>query len=688
MSDDGAPVAEVAAGEPAPLAWWRRAGRWLAPSVGAAALAVLGGGLVEAAAEGASLESAVGVGIAAILCGPIALALALLSRWVIAAWRPTLGARGQAAPRVWAWLSYGVLATAALAAIVVNAVALLARGSAFKPRTVALVLPGLVVPAAVALVALSRPFVELFARGLERLGRKRRVAGKPPRLTGRAAVVTGLALALGGPLAGWYLLVRPRLGYIDTSIARYPLVGLALLVVGHALHRRPVVGRAVGRVALVLVAAAVALAVWAWVARPVVMLEVWAKPNMAGEAVDRLFDLERVRRRVSESGFPPAAVPGAAHPDVILVTIDTVRGDRTPLLGGPAAMPNLAGLGQRGVVFEWAFSPGNVTRRSLSTIITGASPSRLRGRLRGWALRMDPRHVTLGERFRAAGYDTAGFLCCGGFFDPQFKLGLSRGLDHIVIEHDGALLAAAARDWLAERRRAGATRPAFVWLHFIEPHNWRDESRELPVANDNQRYDHVLNKVDGMLGTALSPFDLVAGPTPIIAVTADHGEGLGDHGAPYHSTDLYNAQIRVPLVITGPGLTPGRRAEPVGLVDLAPTLLELAGYRPPGMPEMDGRSLAALLTGARPDEPEGGFAYAEMVQDRNVPESRRALIRGRWKLIESRRGTELYDLRTDPNERRNLAGDPAPPAELAPLRARLAERRLLDATPAFAFGRD
>ena len=71
----------------------------------------------------------------------------------------------------------------------------------------------------------------------------------------------------------------------------------------------------------------------------------------------------------------------------------------------------------------------------------------------------------------------------------------------------------------------------------------------------------------------------------------------------------------------------------------------------------------------------------------NVAAPRRALVRGRWKLIESPQRTELYDLRTDPNERHDLAKDPSPPAALAQLRAALAERRRLDRTPAFAFGR-
>ena len=687
---------EAAAAPPARPSRLARALRWLAPSAGATALAVLGAGAFEAASDGDSLRAVAGVGVAALLAGPILLVLSLAARWVVASWRPVVlaGDRAASAPRVWAWLLYLGLAVAALVALIMNAIAVLSRATAFKPKPVSLLMPVLVVPAVLVLLALSRPVVGVLAAALERLDARRRRKQRRVLATARAAVVTAVVVAVATPVAAWFLLLRPRLGYIDTTFARYPAVALALLAAGPWLaYRSARAGVAVrgarvaGRVLVGATVLAMAVALWAWWSRPVIMLELWSRPTMAGEAVDRVFDVDRVRSRLSETGFPPAPIPGAPHPDVILITIDTVRGDRTPILGGSATMPSLSALASRGVVFEWAYAPGNVTRRSLSTIITGAGPSRLRGRLSGWALRLDPRHVVLGERFRAAGYDTAGFLCCEGFFAPDRKIGWSRGLDHLVLDHDGAVLASSARDWLRARRLTGARAPAFVWMHFIEPHNWRDESAELVTGSNDARYDFVLAKVDRMLGTVLSAFDDTGAGPPIIAVTADHGEGLGDHGAPYHSTDLYNSQIRVPLVVTGPGIAPARRAEPVGLVDLAPTLLELAGFVPPGMPDMDGRSLAPLLLGRRLDEPEGGFAFAEMVVDRNVADARRAVIKGRWKLIESAKGPELYDLAADPGERRNLAFGSPLPAKVGELRALLDRRRELDRTPAFAFGR-
>jgi arylsulfatase A-like enzyme len=164
-------------------------------------------------------------------------------------------------------------------------------------------------------------------------------------------------------------------------------------------------------------------------------------------------------------------------------------------------------------------------------------------------------------------------------------------------------------------------------------------------------------------------------------ITSDHGEGLGDHGSPYHSSDLYDTQVHVPLVFAGPGVAARRILEVVSLTDLAPTMLELAGFVPPALPDMDGRSIADLVIGARAPDPEGGYAFAAMIQDRSTSQSARAIVRGRWKLIDGPRGIELYDRRADPGELENLAE--SEPEVRARLQRLLEERAALDATPPF-----
>jgi len=330
-----------------------------------------------------------------------------------------------------------------------------------------------------------------------------------------------------------------------------------------------------------------------------------------------------------------------------------VRADHTPPYGGRADMPALAGLAARGAVFDRALAPSNVTRRSVPSIVTGLGPDRVRGRVVGWALRIDPRHVVLAERLRAAGYDTAGFMCCEGFWGKSFHTGLERGLAHLEIEPRGAALAQRARDWLAARERRPAAAPLFVWMHVLEPHNWTQNAGEARDGDGHAAYDRALAAADRIAGEVLGVFaDRPGDRAPIVIVTADHGESLGDHGHPYHSTDLYDAQIRVPLVIAGPGIAARRVAEAVSLTAVVPTVLELAGFIAPA--DVDADSFADLATGRRAGSAEAGVAFAAMIKDRSNPGGITAVNRGRWKLIDNNDQLELYDTGADPGEHHNL----------------------------------
>jgi choline-sulfatase len=391
---------------------------------------------------------------------------------------------------------------------------------------------------------------------------------------------------------------------------------------------------------------------------PSLTLEIWGERPIAGLAIEAVFDLDAIRASIALDEFRPVDRPGATHPDIILVTIDTVRADHTPPYGGQAEMPILAQLAQRGTVFTWAFSPSNVTRRSIPSMMIGLAPNRVHGRVVGWALRVDPRHVMLAERMRAGGYDTAGFMCCEGFWGKEFHTGLERGLAHLEIEPHGLVLARRARDWLAAREKAPHDKPLFVWMHILEPHNWTQLTGE--PHNDEERkkfYDRSLQMSDQMLFELTSAFaGRPADKMPIIIVTADHGEALGEHGQPYHSTDLYDSQIRVPFVVAGPGIKQQAIGETVSLTDLVPTVLELAGFVPTAGASLDGRSVADLATGRRAPNPEEGVAFAAMIKDRSNPGGVAAVVRGRWKLIDNNGNLELYDTRADPDERANVYG--------------------------------
>jgi arylsulfatase A-like enzyme len=179
-----------------------------------------------------------------------------------------------------------------------------------------------------------------------------------------------------------------------------------------------------------------------------------------------------------------------------------------------------------------------------------------------------------------------------------------------------------------------------------------------------------------MLGEVLGAFARRApGGAPIVIVTADHGEALGEHGHPFHSTDLYDSQIRVPLVITGPGIAQRRVAEAVSLTDIVPTVLDLGGFAAPSDGTVDGRSFADLATGQRPGNLEAGIAFAAMIKDRSNPGGVTAINKGHWKLIDDTDRLELYDTAADPGERDNaLDRHPQIAAELQKLLASHAER--------------
>ncbi len=641
-----------------------RAARWLCPSAAAACGGALIAGAYEAIGLGDLLGMVATVGFFAIFTAPVLFVISAVVRGLIAAWGPgELGTRltedGGGMPALAGWVAAILVAALALAWIAFQGTWQLASWTAFKPLTVGFIQPVIAVGGALVLLAVSRPLARVFtslARRVDQRWRRNRPTRRslltPLPIFGGAALLSVVAVYVL-----WRIVVKPRIGSVDTSIGYAPALAILAAITIHVVWPR--LGRArlpVGATVGGLVIATIALAVVTVKTDPSLTLEIWGDRPLAGVAIERLFDLDQIRADISLSQFRPVDRPGSAHPDIVLVTIDTVRADRTPPYGGPAEMPMLKGLGDRGAVFSWAFSPSNVTRRSIPSMVIGAAATRIKGRVVGWALRVDPRHVLVAERLLAAGYETAGFMCCRGFYDPEVRTGLQRGIEHLDIQPNGRVLGNAARDWITAREKRKGNRPLFMWVHILEPHNWEvGNGTPHDDAEKYKLYDRSLTIADQILTDVLSGFsDRAPDKAPIVIVTADHGEALGDHGQPNHSTDLYNSQIRVPLVVAGPGIKPGHVPETVSLTDLVPTLVELAGFEAPRGPSIDGYSIADLLTGKRVASPDAGTAFAAMIKDRSNPGGIVAIVSGRWKLIDTAGVFELYDLHSDPNEQANL----------------------------------
>lgn len=651
-----------------------RAARWLAPSAACACAGSLAAGGFEAVGVGGPIAMLATVGFFAMLAAPVLFGASVAARAVIAGWAPRRLAErlteDGGMPGLAAWLLVILVAALALAWFAFQGTWQLATWTAFKPLTVSFLQPVIAVGGALLLLALAVPAARLVAVPMRRVNR--RIALTPLRVFGTAA-----ALAVIAVYVLWRLVVKPRLGPVDTAVLYAPMLAIAATLLGHVLAARIPRARPIGFVLGALVVAMIAIAIVTLKTRPSLTLEIWGDRPLAGVAIEKVFNLDTIRADISLAEFRPVDRPGAEHPDIVLITIDTVRADHTPPYGGAAEMPVLRGLGERGAVFTWAFSPSNVTRRSIPSIVIGAAPTRIKGRVVGWALRVDPRHVLLAERLLAAGYETAGFMCCKGFYDPEIRTGLQRGLEHLEIEPNGRSLGQTARNWIqAREQRSGPRRPLFVWMHILEPHNWEIVGGPWHEEAERQKlYNRSLEISDAILMDVVTGFsDRPPEKAPIVIVTADHGEALGEHGQPNHSTDLYNSQIRVPLVIAGPGIKPARVMESVSLTDLVPTIVELAGFEPPRGPSIDGRSLADLLRGKRVDQPDAGSAFAAMIKDRSNPGGVTSVVSGRWKLIDTNGIFELYDLHTDPNEQTNLIGTRS---EIATQMRKLLEETLL-----------
>jgi hypothetical protein len=677
--------------------------RWLVPSVVAACVGALAASAIELSgfgSTGGALGAIATIGFLALLAVPVLAVTSVVARALLAAWQPRrladrLVEDTGGAPVLAAWALIAWLAAAALAAVLFQGIWVLANNTAWKAPTVSLAVPLIGAVTLVLMLALLWPVARILTWLLRRLDDVRLRAGRRSLLRPRWIALALVVMSIAFVTVSWYLLIKPHLGPFDTSMLVTPGVAAIATVLAHAGWRiagprvRMVAG---GAVCAVTLAATVCALVVAHTS-PNVTLAIWGDRAFAGLAVDELYDPDALRDSMSAAELAPTvARPGAAHPDIVLITIDTLRADHTPPYGGTADMPALRHLGEIGSIFNWAFSPSNVTRRSIPSMSLGLDANRVHGREAGGALHLDPRHVGLAERLQAGGYETAGFMCCDSFWGPQAHTGWQRGLAHLEIEQNGAELAKKAREWIDAREATHATKPLFVWMHVIEPHDWMIAPGEGRNDIEKRRfYDRSLATADQALVTVLGAFSNRAPEkAPIVIVTSDHGEGLGEHGAVFHASDLYDTQTRVPLVIAGPGIFPGHVPETVSLVGLMPTILELAGFEPPrvdgtGLPRpgsaaegqrglIDGKSFADLATGKRPADPEAGTAFLAQIRDRSNPAGITAIVQGRWKLISSNGALELYDVHGDPGERYNVVHAPARVKQVGELRALLDER--------------
>ncbi len=349
------------------------------------------------------------------------------------------------------------------------------------------------------------------------------------------------------------------------------------------------------------------------------------------------------------SGRPvwqPSALRGA---NLLLVTIDTLRADR--LTAG--LTPNLNKLAATGHRFRTAYAHAPLTLPSHASILTGLLPPAHGARGNG-AFRLDAAQLTLAERLGPNGYRTGAFV---GAFVLDSRFGVGQGFDHYDgVDDDRAFAAdfgfaerrapdvlSAAAKWILDP--VAPSRPWFAWVHVFDPHAPYDA----PGAA-GEGYDGEVRFVDRALGDFLERLDRGGAlARTVIMVTADHGESLGEHGESTHGLFTYDATMRVPLVIAGPGLGTGIHDAAAGLIDLVPTALDVLGL--PEDPALPGRSLRVLSDDADNARPIYLEAMDGWLTAGAAPVT--AVVQDHWKLIAAPI-PELYDVASDPGETRNV----------------------------------
>jgi arylsulfatase A-like enzyme/cytochrome c-type biogenesis protein CcmH/NrfG len=382
-----------------------------------------------------------------------------------------------------------------------------------------------------------------------------------------------------------------------------------------------------------------------------------------------------------------AAVP--APPNVILITVDTTRADRMGFLGSKLGLtPNLDTLARDSAVFTRAFSQVPITGPSHASILTGTYPQF--HLVNDFQVPLAPELPYAPDILRTHGYHTAAFVA-SMVLDAGvgFARGFERGFDtydagfHLMrpgedryhsSERRGAEVVAHALAWLNQHPQG----PFFMWVHLYDAHDPYDPPEPYKSKYASAPYDGEIAYADSAVGTLLSQLrerGLYDGA--VIAVMADHGESLGDHGEERHGFFLYDETIHVPLVIKLPGSADqradsnekpaaGKRIEGrVELVDVLPTILQAVGIAVPK--EVQGESLLALMTPKpAPAGNTGASAAPETVPDRpayaetDYPQRAygwsplRALRTGKYLYIKAPR-QELYDQSTDPQAERNLS---------------------------------
>lgn len=347
----------------------------------------------------------------------------------------------------------------------------------------------------------------------------------------------------------------------------------------------------------------------------------------------------------------------APRPDIVLITIDTLRPDAVGWIGERNDTPTLDRLAREGLAFRHAVTSVPITLPAHAAMLTGCYPFRLGLRDNGQMLAAGT--PTLASRLREQGYRTAAFV---SGFPLKRSFGLDQGFDHYddtmpagregYVERRAQDTSQAALDWLAAQ---DDDVPVFVWIHYYDPHDPYEPPREFWQPGPRGAYDGEVVYTDYWIGRLLEGWPARPDRERLTIYTADHGEALGEHGEDTHGYFVYDSTVLAPLVWHWPERIAAREdPAQVRHVDIAPTVMDLLDR---SGPVTDGSCEGEVLTAVtRGDRNVSHPAFVETWLPWNYFgwSPLFALREPGWKFIDAPTA-ELFDLAEDPGELRNLA---------------------------------
>ena len=362
-------------------------------------------------------------------------------------------------------------------------------------------------------------------------------------------------------------------------------------------------------------------------------------------------------------GSAAVAAPPAhkLSPNVILITIDTVRADHIGCYGAKQVQtPTTDALAHDGILFEHAISQVPLTWPSHAVILTGTYPFQ-NGVQDFTGQPLAPRFRSVAQAFKQHGYTTGAVVSA---FVLDRSWGLARGFDFYddafspeefqtrdsgLVDRKAGESVTHAINWVKQATH----RPFFFWLHLYDPHSPYDPPEPYHTQYRDHLYDGEIAYADHELGRLIAWLKSNhLYERTMIVLLSDHGESLGDHGEKEHGFFVYNSTVHIPLIIkppTGSGFRRRRIARPVETVAVAPTLLAAAGIKDAIEKQFNSRGLLGSAAGKE------DAAYSETFYPLNSFgwSPLHALETARYHYVDAPQ-PELYDLSADPEEKNNL----------------------------------